>query len=250
MSFKLILASALLLSSSRLAIHVAAYGGSLFPMGGSLLRLTNRQTTDCPNYADCTCESWGMSCDVTDWSWYQCSDFPGACNNTTSTSTSSTGASHPSSTSTSSHHTPASTLSRKKSSTSTSSHKTSSTSTPAKTRAPSSTTKSKAQPSPSSFPKPPQAKDTCGDWYDVLFDHFEIYGKNFNPSKLGHDGSGLESQIQGCGDLTAWSFGKTTTNGFQWYASGNLPIGTKSCVGNALVTAGGSSASGCTGAGK
>lgn len=55
----------------------------------------------------------------------------------------------------------------------------------------------------------------------------------------------------GCGDLTKWSFQLQTANpqGFQWYAKGNLPIGTKACVGRAVVSAGGSSPDGCTGAG-
>ena len=98
---------------------------------------------------------------------------------------------------------------------------------------------------------PPPAADTCGDWYKFFFDHFEIYGKNFDATKFGADGAGLKSQIQGCGDLTEWSFEPRTNdpNGYQWYAKGNLPIGTKGCVGRAVVSAGGASADGCTGAG-
>jgi hypothetical protein len=46
-------------------------------------------------------------------------------------------------------------------------------------------------------PPPPPAADICGDWYKFFFDHFEIYGKNFDPTKLGTDGSGLKTQIQG-----------------------------------------------------
>ena len=111
---------------------------------------------------------------------------------------------------------------------------------------------STAAPPPSTTSTPaPQASDLCGDWYKFFFDNFQIYGKNFDPSKFGSDGSGLESQIKGCGDLTKWSF-KTLTNdpnGYQWFASGDLPIGTKACVGRAVVSAGGQSASGCTGAG-
>ena len=60
----------------------------------------------------------------------------------------------------------------------------------------------------------------------------------------------LQSQIQGCGDLTDWHFKETPTDpNFQWFAYGNLPVGTKACVGRAVVSAGGQSADGCTGAG-
>ena len=148
-------------------------------------------------------------------------------------------------------------------------------------------------PSPPPSPAPAPAADICGDWYKVFFDHFEIYGKNFNTDKFGQDGSGLKKQIQGtshanmttfrayfpigiafsclsdihsvagpadtrflfhptgCGDLTKWSFEARTNDpqGYQWYAKGNLPIGTKACVGRAVVSAGGASSDGCNGAG-
>lgn len=44
---------------------------------------------------------------------------------------------------------------------------------------------------------PPPAADICGDWYKFLFDHFEIYGRNFDADKFGTDGSGLKQQIKG-----------------------------------------------------
>lgn len=31
-------------------------------------------------------------------------------------------------------------------------------------------------------------KDICGDWYKFLFDHFEIYGANFDEALFGKDG--------------------------------------------------------------
>ncbi|KAH0350013.1 hypothetical protein KCU81_g2830, partial [Aureobasidium melanogenum] len=106
-------------------------------------------------------------------------------------------------------------------------------------------------PPPPPPPPPPPAADICGDWYKFLFDHFEIYGRNFDADKFGTDGSGLKHQIKGCGDLTYWTF-KTLTDdpqGYQWYAKGDLPVGTKACVGRAVVSAGGASPDGCTGAG-
>ncbi|KAL9123607.1 MAG: hypothetical protein Q9217_006976, partial [Psora testacea] len=50
---------------------------------------------------------------------------------------------------------------------------------------------------PTSSATPPPAADICGDWYKFLFDHFEIYGKNFEPTKFDQDGSGLKKQIRG-----------------------------------------------------
>ena len=93
--------------------------------------------------------------------------------------------------------------------------------------------------------------DVCGVWYSVFYGHFEIYGKNFDAKKFGEDGEGLKQQISGCGDMTKWSYKKLIDdpNGYQWYAEGNLPIGTKACVGRAVVSAGGLDADGCTGAG-
>lgn len=37
---------------------------------------------------------------------------------------------------------------------------------------------------------------------------------------------------------------------YQWYALGNLPIGTKSCMSRAVVSVGGTSAANCHGAGE
>ncbi|KAI9724278.1 MAG: hypothetical protein M1828_003702 [Chrysothrix sp. TS-e1954] len=106
-------------------------------------------------------------------------------------------------------------------------------------------------PAPTATPSPAPDADICGDWYKFFFDHFEISGKNFDANKFGSDGSGLKSQIKGCGDLTKWNFELVTNDpqGFQWKATGNLPIGTKACVGRAVVSAGGASPDGCTGAG-
>lgn len=41
-------------------------------MGGAVL--FSRQDADCPTYPDCTCEDWGMSCDLETYDWYQCDD--------------------------------------------------------------------------------------------------------------------------------------------------------------------------------
>ncbi|MCJ1372516.1 hypothetical protein MMC20_003741 [Loxospora ochrophaea] len=72
---------------SSLTLTTASLGSRDFdfnkiPMGGALLSprllskpqqhyadLETRQTDSCPNYSDCTCDTWGAACDVTDTSW-------------------------------------------------------------------------------------------------------------------------------------------------------------------------------------
>ena len=91
----------------------------------------------------------------------------------------------------------------------------------------------------------------CDVSYKFFFDSFEIRGKNFPDAKLGADGEGLRSEVAGCGAITKWQFERTPDDCcFQWYASGQLPIGTKGCVGRAVESAGGSSQGNCHGPGK
>ncbi|CAF9912067.1 MAG: hypothetical protein HETSPECPRED_000818 [Heterodermia speciosa] len=60
-----------------------------FPMGGAVLY--SRQGSDCPDYSDCNCEDWGMSCDLETYDWYDCSDVdiagPGDCGAASASST-------------------------------------------------------------------------------------------------------------------------------------------------------------------
>ena len=50
------------------------------PMGGAMI--VSRQDNSCPGYGDCDCNDWGMSCAMTDWSWFNCGldGFAGSCN--------------------------------------------------------------------------------------------------------------------------------------------------------------------------
>ncbi|KAI9747701.1 MAG: hypothetical protein M4579_007409, partial [Chaenotheca gracillima] len=75
---------------------------------------------------------------------------------------------------------------------------------------PETTIKSKSTPKPTPKPTPPPVADSCDVSYKFLYDQFEIRGENFDPKKFGTDGSGLESQIKGCGALTDWHFELTT----------------------------------------
>ncbi|KAL8678600.1 MAG: hypothetical protein Q9186_005063 [Xanthomendoza sp. 1 TL-2023] len=93
-------------------------------------------------------------------------------------------------------------------------------------------------------------ENSCDVSYKFALNKFEIRGKNFPDGKLGANGEGLKKEIEGCGALTKWQF-KWTPNDvkYQWYASGQLPVGTKSCVGAATQSAGGKGAGHCKGAG-
>lgn len=88
----------------------------------------------------------------------------------------------------------------------------------------------------------------CDVSYRVVFDKFELRGKNLPDAKFGKNGEGLHDEVKGCGAITKWHFEWTPDDKvYEWYASGQLPIGTKACVGRALVSAGGSGNGGCSG---
>ncbi|KAL8648496.1 MAG: hypothetical protein Q9210_004953 [Variospora velana] len=81
----------------------------------------------------------------------------------------------------------------------------------------------------------------CDVSYKFVLDKFELRGKNLPDSKLGKGGEGLHNEVKGCGAITKWHFEWTPDDSaYEWYARGQLPIGTKACVGRALVSAGGS----------
>lgn len=86
----------------------------------------------------------------------------------------------------------------------------------------------------------------CDVSYKFFFDRFEIRGKNLPDALLGANGEGLHNELDGCGALTAWQFERTPDDCcFQWYATGQLPVGTKACVGRAVMSAGGSGKGHC-----
>ena len=92
---------------------------------------------------------------------------------------------------------------------------------------------------------------SCDVSYKFLWDAIEIRGKDLPDAKLGADGEGLRQQLSGCGALTEWQFEQTPDDAkFQWYASCRLPVGTKDCVGVALMSAGGADKGNCQGVGK
>lgn len=97
------------------------------------------------------------------------------------------------------------------------------------------------------------AADSCDVTYKFLDDFFEIRGKFWAMDPIGNDGAGLLKQLQGCAGATAvtsWSFQLTPDDTtYDWYANGDIIVGQRSCVGNAVEAAGGPSKGNCVGAG-
>lgn len=91
----------------------------------------------------------------------------------------------------------------------------------------------------------------CDVAYKFWYDGFEVRGKNWPDAKFGANGEGLHDELSGCGKVTKWHFEWTPDHCcFQWYAWGQLPIGTKACVGRAVESAGGSGQGHCHGSGR
>jgi hypothetical protein len=95
--------------------------------------------------------------------------------------------------------------------------------------------------------------DTCNASYKFFLDTFEIRGTKW-PKKMDADGNTLLDEINKCAGpkaVTKWHFelAPDNDNTNAWLASGQIVIGQKSCVGNAVVTAGGPTKGSCTGAG-
>lgn len=96
-----------------------------------------------------------------------------------------------------------------------------------------------------------QVNEVSCDVYKFWFDAVEIRGKNFRDAKLGANAEGLHQQLSGCGGVTNRQFERTADNCcFQWFASAQLPIGTKNCIGQVVQSAGASGNGNCHGAGK
>lgn len=92
---------------------------------------------------------------------------------------------------------------------------------------------------------------SCDVSYRFWHDFFQIRGKNVPDAKIGINGEGLKKELRGCGVITKWKFEPTPHDvKFQWYAQGRLPMGTKSCTGNALESAGGAGRGNCGGPGR
>lgn len=90
----------------------------------------------------------------------------------------------------------------------------------------------------------------CDVTYGGVESIFEVRGKDLPDAELGVDGNSLWDEIKKCGTVTGWHFNWTPQDCcFQWYAYGQITVGTKACIGRALLAAGGSSKGNCHGAG-
>ena len=91
-------------------------------------------------------------------------------------------------------------------------------------------------------PSPNKVLGNCNSKYAFLFATFHVYGGGWANSDFGHASGGLYAQIRGCGLITKWKFkyfDEPHPDGTEWHASGRLPIGTGSCLGRAVTSAGG-----------
>ncbi|KAI1640781.1 hypothetical protein F4809DRAFT_637233 [Biscogniauxia mediterranea] len=92
---------------------------------------------------------------------------------------------------------------------------------------------------------------SCDVWYKFFFNEFDVRGRGLKDALLGPalDGAGLRDRVNHCGDVTSWGFEYTPNDpNYDWHAWGRTPIGTRSCIGSAVVAVGGS-AGNCVGAG-
>ena len=95
-----------------------------------------------------------------------------------------------------------------------------------------------------------QTSDLSGDCYHVFYDNFQIDVKKFDPRKFRSATVWIPATYpKVAATWPKWCF-KTLTNDpsrYQSSASGNLPFGTTTCEGRAVMSNGRSSAPGCIG---
>lgn len=86
----------------------------------------------------------------------------------------------------------------------------------------------------------------CNGYYKFFFDRFELEGRNWPRSWIGLgwtseevDGSNIHNAMKACGATTGWRFKFEADDHHRsvghWFASGNLPIGMRNCLGNKLM---------------
>ena len=100
-------------------------------------------------------------------------------------------------------------------------------------------------------PPPDKPLGYCQSWYKGILASFDVYGGGWADSDWGQSPGGVLDQIRGCGAVTGWRFEYYDTpasEGYEWHAWGNLPIGTRRCLGDAVPSSGGFSG-GCGGTG-
>ncbi|KAI1266117.1 hypothetical protein F5Y18DRAFT_426006 [Xylariaceae sp. FL1019] len=99
------------------------------------------------------------------------------------------------------------------------------------------------------------AWDWCKCYYKVALSSFELRGKNWARSRLGFgsnggvNGSRLQHYLGTCGIITFYRFHMNDDEEDSWWATGNLPIGTRNCVATQVRKAGGMKSGRCSGTG-
>lgn len=109
--------------------------------------------------------------------------------------------------------------------------------------------------SPTSTTPTPTPTESCHTHYDATLDKFNIYGANWDSTKLDAGGKpgtgeGLLTQLRGCSVITNWGFENLTADAsspWQFHASGETTIWQKPCIELALVSAGAPDGSFCDG---
>ncbi|MCJ1460189.1 hypothetical protein MMC28_010568 [Mycoblastus sanguinarius] len=90
------------------------------------------------------------------------------------------------------------------------------------------------------------SRNTCNVTYKFVLSKFYVHGANWPYPDFEHVNSALRRQLEGCGAITHWRFDVTPGDpDWQWYAHGNLPVGTSHCVARAVITAGGTNTGKC-----
>ncbi|KAL2071514.1 hypothetical protein VTL71DRAFT_12749 [Oculimacula yallundae] len=104
--------------------------------------------------------------------------------------------------------------------------------------------------------RPNNAESSCWMWYKGLWNTFDVEGYGFADAD---SGGKLLHHIRSCGAVTEWKFkyyesgisGSSNWKGYEWKASGRLPIGQQmwACIGKAIESAsdGGTGSGGCSG---
>ncbi|OQN97930.1 hypothetical protein B0A48_16234 [Cryoendolithus antarcticus] len=94
----------------------------------------------------------------------------------------------------------------------------------------------------------PPPTESCHTQYKLVLDTFDIWGSNWDASKLGDNGAGLHGQLSGCAEVTKWKF-ETASDPWQFHASGQITIWQQTCIEHAMVSAGAPEGSQCSGTG-
>jgi hypothetical protein len=117
------------------------------------------------------------------------------------------------------------------------------------------TTQTSTSQTPTSTLPQPTPLESCHTQYAAFFDEFDIYGFDWDASKLDAggapgSGNGLHSNIGGCSVVSKWKFDILASSDSPWgfHASGRTTIWQKHCIEDAIASSGAPTDS-CNGSG-